>query len=177
MAVPSFSCTFSRLFFESRSINHGGTQLVNIGAEDIMEGKVGLVLGLTWELIKFYDLGGSSKSGAATKLGGGTGTKAEKAAVVSELMDWCKAQIKDIEGVKVDGPITKALADGNVFAGMISSNRPDLMQFDEMKGMVRIGPLSMPAPSQNLQYRHNLARLRVSPPWSLLLSIRAVMHT
>ena len=92
-------------------------------------------------------------------------------------MDWCKAQIKDIEGVKVDGPITKALADGNVFAGMISSNRPDLMQFDEMKGMVRSGPLSMPAPSQNLQHRPQFcspASLSSLVPFALF---PVVMHT
>lgn len=113
-----------------------GIKLVNIGAEDIEAGKVDLILGLTWELIKFYDLGG--KNGAPLSHGTGD-VQAAQAGVVSELMEWCKEQTKDLDGVTVQGPVTEVFKDGKVYAGMIASSRPDLIDpedLEKMKAMV-----------------------------------------
>ena len=43
-----------------------GVSLVNISTADLYEGKIDLVLGLTFELIKFYELGGAQRASGTT---------------------------------------------------------------------------------------------------------------
>lgn len=81
--------------------------LVNISAEDLCDGNLTLVLGLTWEIIKFYELGGARRaagaggdvgdiggSTAGSKVGGG---KAGGGAS-GELLEWVKAETVGYEG-------------------------------------------------------------------------------
>ena len=86
-----------------------GIKLVNIGAEDLAgtgseHEQRTLVLGLTWELIKFYELGGRSSAGH------------------DELLEWVRATIARADGGipigKTAATWTSSFRDGRALAAM-----------------------------------------------------------
>ena len=70
-----------------------GIHLVNIGGEDLEEGKLDLVLGLTFEIVKHYELGGGSSVGGGgggdSASGGGAAGSCSK---TQDLLDWMLTQ-------------------------------------------------------------------------------------
>ena len=96
-----------------------GIKLVNIHSEHLEQGKVTQVLGLSWELIKFYELGGKS---VGPEGGAGAG---------SDLLDWCKGLTFGYDGIdpsRFDGAgaavYKKAFKDGKVLCAIIASQQP-----------------------------------------------------
>lgn len=100
-------------------------KLVNIGSEDICAGKLGLVLGLTWELIKFYELGGrAAKKGKGASDGGVSG----------ELLAWVSEQAGFALGGGA-GAWTSDFKDGKALFGVVHAHRPDLLDFAASEAM------------------------------------------
>ena len=81
-------------------IRQRGIALVNIGPEDLEQGKLDLVLGLTFELIKFYELGGhderSTDGAHAAQRGGG-----HASGPAAELLSWMRTATAGYPGVSV----------------------------------------------------------------------------
>ena len=91
------------------------------------------MLGLTWELIKFYQLGGKLNSDEFAT----SGEKGEEGGVVG-LLNWARENAKK-EGVDVgtgSGAWTSAFKDGTAFAAIMHSVRPGLIDFEATKAMV-----------------------------------------
>ena len=73
-------------------------KLVNIGAEDLIEGDKKLILGLTWTLILRYEI---------HQFGGNE----------SELLQWTKDLANDY-GIDVEGGWTQGFSDGHAFCAI-----------------------------------------------------------
>ena len=122
---------------------HARSQLVNIGPTDLAEGNETLVLGLTWELIKFYELSGT------TAPGGGNGPAAagsnwshvpegaeaaEEGSGVAGLMKWAQG-LAGVESVSI-GSWTGGFTDGKAFAAIIHAAQPGILDYEATKSMV-----------------------------------------
>ena len=91
------------------------------------------MLGLTWELIKFYQLGGKIKNDEFAS----SGESGEEGGVVG-LLNWARENAKK-EGVSVgtgSSGWTSSFQDGTAFAAIMHSVRPGIIDFEATKGMV-----------------------------------------
>ena len=112
-------------------------QLVNIGPTDLAEGNETLVLGLTWELIKFYELSGTTASGGGGNgTGGGNGPAAvgDEGSGVAGLMKWAQG-LAGVESVSI-GSWTGGFTDGKAFAAIIHAAQPGILDYEATKSMV-----------------------------------------
>jgi len=87
-------------------IQDEGIKLVNIGAEDIVDGNMRLILGLMWTLILRYEV-----------KGGGDGTDGD---AISDLLEWVRSKIPEYD---VKG-FTKDWNDGRALCGLVNALRP-----------------------------------------------------
>ncbi len=122
-----------------RVVDEHGVKLVNIGGEDLEEAKVTLVLGLTWELIKFYELSGrvkryippdeSGNAQAPAAVGGGGGT--------AELFDWVREQAAAYPEISLGTGAAwgSAFRDGKVLCALVESGRPGLIDYSSTSAM------------------------------------------
>ena len=107
--------------------NDKGMKLVNIGAEDLLHGNKTLVLGVSWELIKYYDLGGRAAETGAD--GGGD------ARVGGELMDWVAQHVgayPDVDLTSHSG-WTKCFRDGKALCALLHAKLPGSIDYDDTK--------------------------------------------
>ena len=100
-----------------------GIHLVNIGGEDLEMGKPDLVLGLTWELIKFYEgLGGGGNdeidSRAMSKMVDGANIT-NKSSPAHDLLEWVRKEAVGVNVAKGAVAWTSSFKDGQVFAAIM----------------------------------------------------------
>ena len=129
-----------------------GIKLVNIGPSDVEEGNITIILGLTFELIKFYELGGiqdlieasekskkkSVRKSAADDKSAPKAEDAEKTGVAG-LLDWVKQTTEGVEGTEVsNGPSawTNSFRDGKMFAALMDKTCPGIIDYEMTMGMV-----------------------------------------
>ena len=96
-------------------------RLVNIGAEDLVEGNKTLILGLTWTLILRYEI---QKYGAE----------------VDELLRWVRLCTKNYPGVDVSN-WGNSFNDGLAFCALINKHAPDQLDFSKLDTSDPVGCL------------------------------------
>lgn len=94
-------------------VQNRGIQLHNIGAEDILDGNLKLILGLLWMLISTFTL---------PKIVVQEGQGAKKV-----LLSWVQKKIGSYEGVNVVD-FSSSWTDGKAFKALLHAHRPDLVQ-------------------------------------------------
>lgn len=97
-------------------IKHRGIQLHNIGAEDIIDGNLKLILGLLWILILRFTISEINEEGLSAKEG---------------LLLWCQRKTAGYEGINIKD-FSKSWTNGLAFAALIDRYRPDLLDFDNL---------------------------------------------
>ena len=111
-------------------------KLVNIGPQDLTDdpdahpeprigAKPDLILGLTWELIQYYELG--ARSDDASK--GKKGDKAGNQGIAHELLEYCKELCAHDAGLELSGDWGTAFRDGKAFCAMVHSHHPDSFDY------------------------------------------------
>ncbi|QSL66599.1 hypothetical protein MERGE_000981 [Pneumocystis wakefieldiae] len=97
-------------------IKSKGIPLTNIGAEDIIDGNLKLILGLLWTLILRFTIADINEEGYTAKEG---------------LLLWCQRQTAEYENVNICD-FTTSWTDGLSFCALIHKHRPDLLNFHEL---------------------------------------------
>ncbi|CCJ28921.1 unnamed protein product [Pneumocystis jirovecii] len=97
-------------------IKSRGIPLTNIGAEDIIDGNLKLILGLLWTLILRFTIADINEEGYTAKEG---------------LLLWCQRQTSGYANVNICD-FTTSWTDGLSFCALIHKHRPDLLNFDEL---------------------------------------------
>ncbi|KAI1319616.1 hypothetical protein EDD11_003609 [Mortierella claussenii] len=105
-------------FIRSRGVN-----LTNIGAEDIVDENLKLILGMIWTLILRFTIADISEEGLSAKEG---------------LLLWCQRKTAPYQEVNVRD-FTYSWADGLAFCALIHRHRPDLLDFDALDKSDRHG--------------------------------------
>ncbi|KAI5819915.1 calponin homology domain-containing protein [Pyronema omphalodes] len=98
-------------FIKSRGIG-----LYNIGAEDIVDGNLKLILGLIWTLILRFTITDINAEGLTAKEG---------------LLLWCQRKTACYPGVNVVD-FSTSWNDGLAFCALLDIHRPDLIDFDKL---------------------------------------------
>ncbi|KAJ6263973.1 Alpha-actinin-2 [Drechslerella dactyloides] len=91
-------------------------QLTNIGAEDIVDGKLKLILGLLWTLITKFTISDISTEGLTAKEG---------------LLLWCQRKTACYDEVDIRD-FSSSWNDGLAFCALLDIHRPDLIDYDEL---------------------------------------------
>ncbi|ANB13948.1 hypothetical protein AWJ20_4900 [Sugiyamaella lignohabitans] len=97
-------------------IKHRGILLHNIGAGDIIEGNLKLILGLLWILILRFTISEINEEGLSAKEG---------------LLLWCQRKTAGYPGVNIKD-FSSSWTDGLAFCALMDRHRPDLIDFDEL---------------------------------------------
>lgn len=97
-------------------IKHRGVMVYNIGAEDIIDCNLKLVLGLLWVLILRFTISDINEEGLSAKEG---------------LLLWCQRKTSGYEGVSVQN-FSTSWTDGLAFCALLDRHRPDLLDFNEL---------------------------------------------
>ncbi|KAF8986722.1 hypothetical protein BGZ52_007978 [Haplosporangium bisporale] len=93
-----------------------GVNLTNIGAEDIVDENLKLILGMIWTLILRFTIADINEEGLSAKEG---------------LLLWCQRKTAPYHEVNVRD-FTYSWADGLAFCALIHRHRPDLLDFDSL---------------------------------------------
>lgn len=97
-------------------IKHRGVIVYNIGAEDIIDANLKLVLGLLWVLILRFTISDINEEGLSAKEG---------------LLLWCQRKTAGYEGVDIKD-FSTSWSDGLAFCALLDRHRPDLIDFYEL---------------------------------------------
>ncbi|KAK9471047.1 calponin homology domain-containing protein [Dipodascopsis tothii] len=97
-------------------IRRRGIQLYNIGAEDIMDGNVKLILGLLWTLILRFTIDEINAEGFTAKEG---------------LLLWCQRKTALYDDVNIVD-FTSSWNNGLAFCALLDRHRPDLIDYDTL---------------------------------------------
>ncbi|KAE8222967.1 hypothetical protein CF319_g3917 [Tilletia indica] len=95
-------------------IKSRGVVLTNVGAEDIIDGNLKLILGLIWTLILRFTIADISEEGVTAKEG---------------LLLWCQRKTAPYREVEVLN-FTHSWKDGLALCALIHRHRPDLLNYD-----------------------------------------------
>lgn len=98
-------------------IQEKGVKLVGIGAEEIVDENLKLILGMLWTIILRFDIQDISIEAASAK---------------DALLLWAKRKTQGYAGVKVDN-FHMSFKDGLAFCALIHKHRPDLLDYDSLK--------------------------------------------
>ncbi|KAK6496144.1 hypothetical protein TWF481_002169 [Arthrobotrys musiformis] len=93
-----------------------GIQLFNIGAEDIVDGNLKLILGLLWTLITKFTISDISQEGLTAKEG---------------LLLWCQRKTACYDEVDIRD-FSSSWNDGLAFCALLDIHRPDLIDYDTL---------------------------------------------
>ncbi|KAI6659332.1 actin binding domain-containing protein [Oopsacas minuta] len=115
-------------FIKSRKI-----KLVGIGAEDIIDGKKNLILGLIWTIILHFQISMITQSDKDPK---------------KEIIEWAKNATEGYYDVSIND-LTTSWTDGIAFSALIHRHRPDLID---------INRLDKNNPIENLHYAFQVAQ-------------------
>lgn len=96
-------------------IKHRGISLYNIGAEDIVDGNLKLILGLLWILVLRFTISEINEEGLSAKEG---------------LLLWCQRKTADY-GIEIRD-FSSSWTDGLAFCALVDRHRPDLLDFDAL---------------------------------------------
>ncbi|SCV68106.1 BQ2448_227 [Microbotryum intermedium] len=97
-------------------IKEMGVHLTNIGAEDIVDGNLKLILGMIWSMVLRFSIADISEEGSHAKEG---------------LLLWCQRKTQGYEGVDIQN-FTRSFQDGLAFCALIHRHRPDLIDWDSL---------------------------------------------
>lgn len=97
-------------------IKSRGVVLTNVGAEDIVDGNLKLILGMIWTLILRFTIADISEEGVTAKEG---------------LLLWCQRKTAPYHEVEVTN-FTTSFKDGLALCALIHRHRPDLLNFDAL---------------------------------------------
>lgn len=97
-------------------IKHRGVMVYNIGAEDIIDCNLKLVLGLLWVLILRFTISDINEEGLSAKEG---------------LLLWCQRKTAGYEGVDIRD-FSSSWTNGLAFCALLDRHRPDLIDFYEL---------------------------------------------
>ncbi|KAI6782135.1 Alpha-actinin-like protein-like protein [Emericellopsis cladophorae] len=93
-----------------------GIQMVNVGAEDVVNGNQKIVLGLIWTLILRFTISDINEEGMSAKEG---------------LLLWCQRKTACYDDVEVRD-FSASWNDGLAFCALLDIHRPDLIDFDTL---------------------------------------------
>ncbi|KAK9454680.1 calponin homology domain-containing protein [Dipodascopsis uninucleata] len=97
-------------------IKQRGIQLYNIGAEDIVDGNVKLILGLLWTLILRFTISEINAEGYTAKEG---------------LLLWCQRKTALYDDVEITD-FSTSWNNGLAFCALLDRHRPDLIDYDSL---------------------------------------------
>ncbi|KAJ8103837.1 calponin homology domain-containing protein [Lipomyces tetrasporus] len=97
-------------------IKRRGIQLHNIGAEDIVDGNVKLILGLLWTLILNFSISEINAEGYTAKEG---------------LLLWCQRKTALYDDVEITD-FSTSWNNGLAFCALLDRHRPDLIDYDAL---------------------------------------------
>lgn len=97
-------------------IRHRGVMVYNIGAEDIIDENLKLVLGLLWVLILRFTISDINEEGVSAREG---------------LLLWCQRKTAGYEGVEITN-FSTSWTDGMAFCALLDRHRPDLIDFYDL---------------------------------------------
>lgn len=97
-------------------IKSRGVILTNVGAEDIVDGNLKLILGMIWTLILRFTIADISEEGVNAKEG---------------LLLWCQRKTAPYREVDVKD-FTYSWQSGLAFCALIHRHRPDLLDYDSL---------------------------------------------
>lgn len=97
-------------------IKSRGVILTNVGAEDIVDGNLKLILGMIWTLILRFTIADISEEGVNAKEG---------------LLLWCQRKTAPYKEVDVKD-FTYSWQSGLAFCALIHRHRPDLLNYDSL---------------------------------------------
>jgi len=98
-------------------IKEQNVHLISIGAEDICDGNLKLILGMIWTIIQKFQIDDISEEELSAKEG---------------LLLWCKKNTAGYRDCKVENFHT-SWQDGMAFCALIHKHRPDLINYDNLK--------------------------------------------
>lgn len=93
-----------------------GIQMVNMGAEDVVDGNRKIILGLIWTLILRFTISDISEEGMTAKEG---------------LLLWCQRKTACYEECDVRD-FSASWNDGLAFCALLDIHRPDLIDYDQL---------------------------------------------
>jgi Ca2+-binding EF-hand superfamily protein len=97
-------------------ITSRGVKLTNIGAEDIVDGNVTLILGMIWTLILRFTMADINEEGLSAKEG---------------LLLWCQRKTAPYKEVEVVD-FSTSWSDGLALCALIHRHRPELLDYDSL---------------------------------------------
>jgi len=124
---------------QSLKFVENSVKLVGIGAEDIVDGNLTLILGFIWTIILRYQIQDISEEELSAKEG---------------LLLWCQKKTKPYNNVNVHN-FHMSFQDGLAFCALIHAHRPDLIPYDT---------LSKANKKENLQLAFEVAEKHLDIP-------------
>eukprot|EP01098_Paradermamoeba_levis_P011623 TRINITY_DN4_c0_g1_i1.p1 TRINITY_DN4_c0_g1~~TRINITY_DN4_c0_g1_i1.p1 ORF type:complete len:627 (-),score=273.46 TRINITY_DN4_c0_g1_i1:116-1996(-) len=102
-------------------------KLVGIGAEEIVDENMKMILGMIWTIILRFAISGLSEEGLSAKEG---------------LLLWCRRKTEPYKNVDVKD-FSGSFQDGLAFCALIHRHRPDLIDYDKLHSDDKLGNLNL----------------------------------